>query len=89
MFSDNVIEIHEAWMDLPFTHGRGRTETEAATIPGNYVKSIETDDIGWCLYTGGRLVTYGDQCVVVQVSIQPHWVWKGSQAEYHQTWIVD
>ena len=83
---------HSMWLDTPFrgeTHARADQHT-ATCLPGNAVKSKELGGDGWPKYTG-ILVIYDDECIVRGHGspVSPKFVWRGSKAEYHHTWIVD
>lgn len=83
---------YQAYLDTPFDRPGGRTAEEAAMKPGNAVKSIETEreNGGFPKYFG-RLVEYGDNCLVRGYGDLPgtKFIWKGTSLEYHQTWVVD
>jgi len=83
---------HQMMMDMPFKAPGGRTAEEAATKPGNCVKSNERDPSsgGFPKYHG-RLLSYGDECVVLghNSPVSEPFIWKGTNQEYHQTWVVD
>lgn len=88
------VENEVLWMallpDLPLTAPGGDTAEEAATKPGNCVKSLERRERGFPKYHG-RLLQYGDECVVIGHNsfVSPPFVWRGTKDEYHGAWEVD
>lgn len=68
--------------------GGGDTIEEATRRPGNCVKSLERGPTGGPRYHG-RLLKYGDTCVVTAHQHDPVFVWKGSREHYHEVWTVD
>jgi hypothetical protein len=93
----NSFEMNEAlWaklmLEMPFSAPGGKSAEDAATKPGNCVKSNERgkENGGFPKYHG-RLLKYGDECVVLghNSPVSKPFIWSGSQTEYHRTWIID
>ena len=81
---------NQLMMDMPYKAPGGATREEAGRRPGNAVKTLEKQSNGMPKVCG-RLLTYGDECVVLghNSPVSPPFVWKGAQKEYHKTWEVD
>lgn len=91
-FIHNKEVWYQAYLDTPKGVPGGRTAEEAATKPGNCVKSLERDTKhgGFPKYHG-ILIKYGDNCQVRGHSspVSSNFVWSGSKEEYHHIWEVD
>lgn len=92
-FINDVKLWHKKVMDTPFrgrVHAEAKTAEDAAKLPGNAIKSIERASPAGFPKHHGVLVEYGDDCVVRgHGDMNDKFVWKGTNEEYHRTWIVD
>lgn len=83
------------WMEVassaPNKPPGGNTAEEATINPGNCVKSLERETMGFPKHHG-RLAKYShDECIVFShtYSVEGVFVWYGNQQEYHAMWTID
>lgn len=89
----NDFELWSKMMiNMPFGYPGGKTAEEAATKPGNCVKSRERDpaNFGFPKFHG-RLLQYSNECIVLGYNdpVSESFVWRSTQEEYHSFWEVD